>query len=569
MTWSYRTSQANEVAKCRWELVPYMRGLCLDLGCGPAKAFPHFCGVDNYKDAELFGVQMRPDLRADVADLSRLASANYDLVFSSHTLEHMADYRAVLREWWRLVRVGGHMALYLPHADFYPRCDDKSRDEWNAHYDKTSDDSEAAVEAFAAARRAAGAKTVGEAYAGTPFCNPDHAHDFRPQDIVDAMKAIGGGFDVVELEERDGGDEYSFWMVLKKISSGVRESWRNPQPAKRAAIVRYGAQGDNIQASSILPWLKAEGFDITFYCQSGTGHDVILHDPHIDRFIVQEKDAVPPPVLGEFWKHEMKKYDKWINLCESVEGTLLACPDRPNFEWPNALRAKMMDRNYLEFIHALAEVPPPYQPKFYSTADERKWAKETASKWGRKNILWSLAGSSGHKVWPHIDAVIAGLMVTYPDVHVVLVGDESCRIIEQGWEKEPRVHLQSGKWTIRQSMAFAEAADLIIGTETGLLNAAGSMDTWKIITLSHSSEEMLTKHWKNTIALKQPEGVGCVKSPCRQLHGANSSDPWRDCPQHKETGTALCQYHVDADMMFASIQSVFGVPMAIPQRRAA
>jgi ADP-heptose:LPS heptosyltransferase len=102
-------------------------------------------------------------------------------------------------------------------------------------------------------------------------------------------------------------------------------------------------------------------------------------------------------------------------------------------------------------------------------------------------------------------------------------------------------------------MAFAEVADLVIGTETGLLNAAGHMDTPKIITLSHSSQEMLTKHWVNVVQLEQPQGVGCSKHPCRQLHGGSGANPWDDCPKHEETGTALCQFHITADMMWDAI----------------
>lgn len=340
-------------------------------------------------------------------------------------------------------------------------------------------------------------------------------------------------------------------------------SWKEPKPEKTAAVIRYGAQGDMIQMSSILPWLKSEGYHVTVYCQSGAGYDVIKNDPHVDRFIVQGRDEVPPQFLEEFWTETRKKYDKWINLCESVEATLLASPGRANWEWSNDLRAKYLDRNYLEWTHELAGVPPPYQPKFYSTLDEKEWARKTKEKIGERVILWSLAGSSGHKTWPHIDAVIAGLMLEYPDVHVVTAGDVLCQLLEAGWENEPRVHRRSGKWTIRQSMAFAEVADLIIGTETGLLNAAGFMDAWKIVNLSHSSQEMLTKHWKNTIALEQPKGVGCNKQPCRQLHGANGRSPWEDCPQEPETGTALCQFHIEPRMMWEAITSVLGKPIRI------
>jgi len=338
-------------------------------------------------------------------------------------------------------------------------------------------------------------------------------------------------------------------------------SWKHEKPAKTVAICRYGAIGDMIQTSSLFPWLKEQGYHVTLYCQSGQGYEAVKHDPHVDRFIIQGKDQVPPQFLEEFWRETRKKYDKWVNLSESVEATLLASPGRANWEWPNHLRAKYLDRNYLEWTHELAGVPPPYRPKFYSTPSERVWANEKARSYGRRNILWSLSGSSGHKVWPWLDAVIAGVLLQYPDVHITLVGDEFCRLLEAGWENEVRVHCRSGEWTIRQSMAFAEVADIIIGTETGLLNAAGTMDAWKIVTLSHSSQEMLTKHWRNVIALEQPEGVGCSKHPCRQLHGANGHDPWEDCPQDKTEGVALCQYHVTPKMMFGAIASVLGVAM--------
>jgi ADP-heptose:LPS heptosyltransferase len=350
-------------------------------------------------------------------------------------------------------------------------------------------------------------------------------------------------------------------------------------------VVRYGAQGDNIQASSILPWLKENGYHVTFYCQDGLGYEVIKHDPHIDRFIVQGRDQVPNQFLLEFFENTKKKYDKWINLCESVEGTLLASPKRANFEWPNEVRAIHMNRNYLEWTHALAGVPAPYRPKFYSTLEEKQWARTQKQRFGDRVILWSLAGSSGHKVWPHLDDIILRILPSYPDVHIVLVGDDTCKLLEQGWckhdeekddfvETDSRVHLRSGKWTIRQSMAFAEVADMIIGTETGLLNAAGSMSTPKIITLSHSSPEMLTKHWNNVTVLEQSEGVGCPKKwkanggACRQLHGGDNTDPWIDCPKHEDSGTAQCQFNIAPEMMWQAVQGVLGVAPALMKRAA-
>ena len=79
------------------------------------------------------------------------------------------------------------------------------------------------------------------------------------------------------------------------------------------------------------------------------------------------------------------------------------------------------------------------------------------------------------------------------------------------------------------------------------------MHTPKIVTLSHSSEKMLTKHWKNTTALSQPKGIGCPKQPCRQLH-----QDWDDCMKH-EDGTAFCQHFIDAEMMWKAIVGILGV----------
>ena len=518
MTWSLENSKLDEAAKIRWELVPYMAGRALDLGCGAFKVFPHFIGVDSGK---AWG-RATADVVSRCDRLDLFASQSCDCVFSSHLLEHIVDYRAALREWWRVIKPGGYLCLYLPHKEYYPNI-------------------------------------------GVYGHNPDHKHDFMPQDIIDAMTEIGG-WNLLENQERNETDEYSFFMVYQRIPGrAVRHGWRDPRPEKTCAVIRYGAFGDMIQVSSILPHLKAQGYHITLYCQVG-GYDVIKHDPNVDAFIIQEKDAVPNQFLEEFWNYTRKKYDKWINLCESVEGTLLASPGRVQWEWPNAIRARYMDRNYLEWTHELAGVPGPYKPHFYSTLEEKAWARKTAQRWGRRNILWSLAGSSGHKVWPHLDAVINWILANLPDTHVVLVGDEFCRILQTGWdgytendkfiEKEmnPRVHCKSGKWSIRESMAFAEVADLIIGTETGLLNAAGAMDAVKIVTLSHSSEEMLTKHWKNVITLNQPPGVGCDKHPCRQLHGGSNRDPWEDCPQEPTTGTALCQFHIGPEAMITAIR---------------
>lgn len=581
MTWTPHNAKSDESSKIRWELVPYMLGDALDIGCGAFKVFPKFTGVDN---GHHWGRQQEAIHCETAEKLPMLASQSWDCVYSSHLLEHIKNWKGALKEWWRLVKPGGYLCLYLPHADLYPRC--TNREEWEAWAEENPGDGFERVERFVDLRRAKGITKIGELYEGTPFANPDHKQDFYPQDIVSAMEELTG-WDLVVKEERDQHDECSIWQVYKKVQ-GKRNlySYRDPKPEKTAAVVRYGAIGDMVIASSVFPGLKAQGYHLTLYCQAGPGYESVKHDPYVDKFIVQEKDAIPRQFLWEFLTYTALKYNKFVHLSESVEGSLLAVPKTLEWYWPNKARAIHMERNYLEWTHELAEVPPPYSPRFYSTVEERSWALKQKDRFGRRNVLWSLSGSSGHKRWPHMDEVILRICGTYEDVHVILVGDESCKLLEQGfgkWSEEKqdlvettsKVHLRSGKWSIRESMAFAEIADLVVGTETGLLNAAGFMDTHKIINLSHSSKGMLTKHWVNTITLEQPQGVGCPKrqaengGTCRQLHGGNGADPWLDCPYEETTITAQCQFAISAEQMWEAVQQVLGKPKVVPIRKAA
>lgn len=47
--------------------------------------------------------------------LDRFADASLDYVFSSHCLEHLADWQTALRLWIGKLRPGGILFLYLPH----------------------------------------------------------------------------------------------------------------------------------------------------------------------------------------------------------------------------------------------------------------------------------------------------------------------------------------------------------------------------------------------------------------------------------------------------------------------
>jgi ADP-heptose:LPS heptosyltransferase len=285
------------------------------------------------------------------------------------------------------------------------------------------------------------------------------------------------------------------------------------------------------------------------------GASVITEDPNIDSLVLFGVNQVPNAQLGPFWDWQKKKFDKWVNLRETVEGTLLAMPGRTNHTWSPMVRHKRLNENYVAFQHEIADVPHKPQVKFYSTDLEKQWAKDTRKKMGTGPvIMWSLAGSSVHKTWAGLDSVMASIMVHIPSAKVVLVGGPECAILEAGWEIEPRVTRTSGVWSIRQSLAFLEEVDLVIGPETGVLNAAACMTVPKVVFLSHSTHENLTRDWTNVFPLAstgtQCPGRGSAAAPaCHQLHYG-----WRHCKRDETTGTAQCQADIPESLVWETIE---------------
>lgn len=528
MTWRPDDPEGDEARKVVWDVVQYLRGAVLDLGCGPRKVLPHAVGVDSCLDTELFGIKMQPDIKVpDCASLPDFADAACDAVFSSHLLEHVVDYEAALLEWWRVLKVGGFLVLYLPHRDHYPRI-------------------------------------------GQPGANVDHKHDFSEDDIGAAMVGIANrsqhGWDLVESQVRHDRNEYSFLMVFEKLDGpDMRYSHRAPKPDKTCCISRFGGFGDMLQMSNILPELKRQGYHITVNT-TPAGQEIVKNDPHIDDWLIVDPDQVPNHELPQFWEALGRRFDKFVQLSESVEGTLLAMPGRANHMWPQQVRQVVLNKNYLEWTSFLAELPYHSEARFYATPEEAGKAQgfTTSIRLQRAPkdlmigvptpevfyIMWALAGSSVHKFTPHMDAVIARVLMEMPEAVIIFTGDMACQILEAGWELEPRVYRESGKQTIRETLALAQKMDLVIGPETGVLNAvAFEEDVSKIVMLSHSSKENLTKHWFMTEALT-PTGTPCY--PCHMLHYGKAY-----CNTDEVTGAARCQVDITPAEIFDAIKTVY------------
>jgi ADP-heptose:LPS heptosyltransferase len=182
----------------------------------------------------------------------------------------------------------------------------------------------------------------------------------------------------------------------------------------------------------------------------------------------------------------------------------------------------------------------------YFSLTEERYAKQFRKKnKGKFIIMWVLAGSAFHKVYPYAEYVAKNIMERHKDVMIVTVGDEMSQLLE--WE-HPRTKNMAAKWSIRKTMLMTKHVDLVIGPETGVLNAASCFDTPKIVFLSHSSEENLTKYWTNTQVLKP--NVEC--HPCHRLIFTLDA-----CPCEPFIKAPLCTTKIPWKLVVEKIDSVY------------
>ena len=314
---------------------------------------------------------------------------------------------------------------------------------------------------------------------------------------------------------------------------------------KTAMVVRLGAFGDLVMITPVIRQLKKDGYFVIVSCHRN--NVVTTCNPHVDAYIYQKPNEIPFHQLGEFWELLSEGIDKFINLSGSIEQELLVVEGSLEFSLPKEDRHKMCNKNYLDHTMEKAGYDiKGVNPELYFSKAEHKWASTIFKKLkGKFVVLWSLSGSSLHKVWPYTEQTACEFLDMYPDTHIITVGDALCKIIE--WE-HPRTWSWSDNITIRKAMLLTQYADLVIGTETGVLNAASCYDTPKIVMLSHSSEENLTKHWSNAYPVYG--NVSCY--PCHQLHYTTTS-----CKLNSATKTPLCMTMIRPEQVLIRMEEIY------------
>lgn len=455
----------------KWDILPYVNGEGLDIGCGDGRPHDFMVGIDSKAGSTNRGPNHIRDarkLRGYFADESQ------DYIFSSYLLQELDDWPTVLADWWHLIKPNGYLVLFLPLV-------------------------EGKIE---------------------PKLLVDAMFPVKPWQLVDARVSNDAIF-----------------QVYRKCEG---ERPEQPDPDKVCAVLKLGAHGDAMWASSVFPHLKDQGYYTLLYCQETT-EEVLRYDPHIDR-IIRFESRVPMGELGELFAWLEKKYQHCRILVETVEGTLLPSPQKIQYHFPQDMRHKLMDFNYLEMHHLKAEVPYIPRQKFYPNAEEMKWANALRAELQPYVVVLVPNGSSVTKNWPHA-AELAKYLLRRPDVSVVALGD----LRESNIEDHPRLMKVGMDWPVRQAMTFCQLANVVVGQETGLLNCvAFEEDVRKVVLMTHSSVENLTRDWPNTATMVGTTDCG----PCHRLHY-----DWSFCQQDKWTKAAACQTAISVQSVLKEIET--------------
>lgn len=359
-----------------------------------------------------------------------------------------------------------------------------------------------------------------------------------PKTIVDAMMPLQP-WQFIEARVNDK----SMFHVYRKCDRPTELG--KPHPDKVCAVVKLGAHGDALWASSVFPGLKEQGYHTILYTQS-TGESVLRHDPYIDE-IVNFENRVPMGDLGELfqWLRHKHGAENTKILVECVEGVSLPSPVKIQYYWPLAAREHVMNHNYLDMHHLVAGIPLfPKHQKFYPSPEEKEWANELRSRLNQYLVVIVPNGSGVSKFWPYTNE-LASELCKREDVTVVVLGDRRGLTLDE----HDNLLFIGTDWDVRKAMTFIQLADVVVGQETGLVNCVGfESEIHKVVLMSHSSQENLTRDWANTDTMR-------MLPPCAGTTGCHLLQyDWSYCTKDESTQSAKCQSMITVDMVMSKIE---------------
>lgn len=337
-----------------------------------------------------------------------------------------------------------------------------------------------------------------------------------------------------------------------------------------ATIARVGSLGDNLMAASVFAPLKRQGFNVEMLT-STPNHVVYFNNPHVDKLSVIDRETDIPHPDPKDWQdwfvQRSKQSDVFVNLSHSVELKHCLLREQGAFWWYPEVRRWHCAGNYLESIHRICRVPFEFGPLYFASADELEQAFDYNKRLdAARTIVWVLSGSRIDRRYPNAGIAIARL-IRECDATVILTAAPSVETFNDAKAIMAEVVKHNGNdkgfglavspngsltWGLRRALAQLMVADLVVGPDTGPMWAVAMEDRPKVIMLSNSSAENVTKHWKRTVTLHaDPTRVGCY--PCHRLHESKAT-----CVPNADDTGAACMSNISVECLVTACQAALG-----------
>ena len=311
----------------------------------------------------------------------------------------------------------------------------------------------------------------------------------------------------------------------------------------RVLLVRDAAVGDAIMITPAIRYWHSRGYRVDVACKRFVGNAVYSSNPHVHACIELERqdDLAARERAIDKIKHR-HPYDLVFDLAGTCEGRFLYHSIREEYHAPTELRRFYAEgADYYKHInHDCCGVRDDslLPEMFYSQQELRWWETFRSRNIGVKLVQVQLDGSSMNKCYPYWWQVIKALQLD-PRVIVITTGGKLGHVLEQeavGMGCDPEriwACCANEKYTLRDSLIMPAFVDLVIGPETGILNASACWDVPKIVLMSHSAPENLCRRWLNCQPITSP--VKC--SPCYRI--VSAGDPCNYVTEPPEIAGAM------------------------------
>lgn len=286
--------------------------------------------------------------------------------------------------------------------------------------------------------------------------------------------------------------------------------------SKRVIIFRGGRGiGDLLFTTPVPRLLVREGYQVDAAVRP-QNKAVYQANPFISERVPYPK-GYDEAVWGEWLEKLEAEYGLVINLAYTVEREFLHKTDESLGAIPSLTerREKAAGKNYYdETVRRAGFTLAPdehFRPEMYLDGCEEEILqdfRDAADKRGEKIVLWNFNGSTRNKQPVHGFRYLKAVLERFPQSRHYLVSN--VHFTSSAIPLDERVVHTGGQWNLRTAMLMTKVADLVVGPESALVNAAGCWGTPKIILYSHSAPENLGGNFLK----HHPIIPECDCSPC-------------------------------------------------------